>query len=282
MFLQGKDQWRGYNGQGKDDNHRPHHSQEDQDNISQDVHNPGSQDDHSQDHSQDKQDNCTHEVHTQESQGIHSEEVQNNCSLEIHSQEDQFSYSSEDQDDSSLTRNDNHSKAQGKRILKKPLATINKHRVVREKADFHYQRNVERIKQRHSLMHKVKKFVVGESARLRIPRIDWTNTHVHCLHCIVVQVVGKTQDMYCLRCSFCVLDNYDAFGLMILIHLQVATILQRKVGKMKHRYPWEKLPESKHRGMLSQKIDATVVLGLVIPESVAARKLDRAEVIMLE
>ena len=91
--------------------------------------------------------------------------------------------------------------------MKKPLATFSKHRLVREKADFQYRRNAERMKRKHSLMHKVKKFVVGESVSLRIPRIDRTATDVHRLPCIIVQVVGKTQDMYRLRCSSGVLDR---------------------------------------------------------------------------
>ena len=63
--------------------------------------------------------------------------------------------------------------------MKKPLATLSKHRNVREKADVLYRRNAERMRHKHSLVHKVKKFAIGESVGLRIPRIDRTATDVH-------------------------------------------------------------------------------------------------------
>jgi len=91
--------------------------------------------------------------------------------------------------------------------MKKPLATLSKHRNVRKKADILYQINAERMKHKHSLVHKVKKFAVEESVGLRIPRIDWTTTDVHRLPCVIVKVVGKAQDMYCLRCCSGVLDK---------------------------------------------------------------------------
>ena len=90
---------------------------------------------------------------------------------------------------------------------KKPLATLIKHRNVREKADIHYRKNAERMKRKHSLVHKVKKFAVGESVGLRIPRIDRSATDVHRLPCVIVKVAGKTQDMYRLRCCSGVLDK---------------------------------------------------------------------------
>ena len=105
-----------------------------------------------------------------------------------------------------LEHDDNVSQAP-KKHLKKPLATLSKHRNVREKADFLYRRNAERMKQKHSLVHKVKKFSVGESVGLRIPRIDRTATDVHRLPCVIVKVVGKAQDMYRLRCSSGVLHK---------------------------------------------------------------------------
>lgn len=212
--------------QEKQDNFSPvdqdNHSQEDQKNYSQEEQSQESLDDHSQD----KKDNCNPEDHdspsqkdqhqeyqdnySQENWGNYSEEKKDNRSPDNQnnlSHEEQNNFSSEDQEDSSQMRRDTHSKAQGKKILRKPLATMNKHRLVREKADFHYRRNAERMKQKHSLMHRVKKFAVGESVSLRIPRIDRTATDVHRLPCVIVQVVGKTQDMYRLRCSSGVLDR---------------------------------------------------------------------------
>ena len=91
--------------------------------------------------------------------------------------------------------------------IKKPLATLNKHRNICEKADVLYRRNAERMKHKHLLVHKVKKFAVGESVGLRIPRIDQTATDVHRLPCVIVKMVGKAQDMYCLWCCSGVLDK---------------------------------------------------------------------------
>ena len=48
---------------------------------------------------------------------------------------------------------------------------------------------------------------MGESVGLEIPRIDRTATDVHRLPCATVQVVGKAQDMYRLRCSSGVLNK---------------------------------------------------------------------------
>lgn len=92
-------------------------------------------------------------------------------------------------------------------LKKKPLATFKKHKNVREKADYFYRRNAERMKKRYSMHHKIKELAVGQSVSLRIPRIDRTCTDVQRLPCIVIQVVGRSRDMYRLRCKSGVLDR---------------------------------------------------------------------------
>ena len=49
---------------------------------------------------------------------------------------------------------------------------------------------------------KTHTFAVGEYASLRIPRIDRTSTDLQRLPCVVVQVLGKAQEMYRLRCKY--------------------------------------------------------------------------------
>ena len=63
------------------------------------------------------------------------------------------------------------------------------------------------MKHKHSLVNKVKKFAVGDSVGLWIPRIDRTATDVHRLPCVIVKVAGKRQDMYRLKCCSGVLDR---------------------------------------------------------------------------
>ena len=82
--------------------------------------------------------------------------------------------------------------------MQKPLATFPKHRNVQEKAHVAYQKNAERMKQKHFKIHK---FEVGEYASLRIPRIDQTSTDLQHLPCVIVEVIGKAQTMYRLRCK---------------------------------------------------------------------------------
>ena len=63
------------------------------------------------------------------------------------------------------------------------------------------------MKRKHSMVHKVKKFAVGESVGLWIPRIDQTTTDVHRLPCVIIKVAGKTQEMYGFWCCSDVLDK---------------------------------------------------------------------------
>ena len=212
-----------YKGQEIDDinsqeeQNKHYQEEEDNDSLGQDNHRQEAQDNDNQEE-QDKHSREEHDSHGQVEQDNHSQEE-----LDSHSQEKQDShwpdeqnnhipetfngYSSEEQEYFSKTTKESYSKTHGKKILKKPLATMKKHRNVREKADFQYRRNAKRMKHKHSLVHKVKKFVVGQSVSLRIPRIDRTATDVHRLPCVIVQVVGKTQDMYRLRCTSGVLDR---------------------------------------------------------------------------
>lgn len=67
------------------------------------------------------------------------------------------------------------------------------------------------MKQKYSKSSKVHKFEVGEYVSLRIPRIDRSSTDLHRLPCVVVEVVGKSQAMYRLRCKYGVLKTcFDA------------------------------------------------------------------------
>ena len=94
----------------------------------------------------------------------------------------------------------------------KPLATLKKHKAVREKADLAYRQSAERMQRKHSQQHKVRIFNVGESASLHIPRIDRAATDVQRLPCVIVQVVGKAQTMYRLRCASGVLARCYTAG----------------------------------------------------------------------
>jgi len=92
-------------------------------------------------------------------------------------------------------------------IPQKPLATLSKHQKVRQKAHAAYTHNAERMKLKHSKRVKTHKFTVGEYASLRIPRIDRTSTDLQRLPCVVVQVTGKSQEMYRLRSKYGVLRS---------------------------------------------------------------------------
>ena len=87
----------------------------------------------------------------------------------------------------------------------KPLATIEKHLSVRNRADEAYRKNALRMEQKYSKQHKVKTFKPGDCVSVRVPRIDRASTDPQCLACIVVQVVGKAKALYRLRCKFGVL-----------------------------------------------------------------------------
>ena len=80
--------------------------------------------------------------------------------------------------------------------MQKALATLPKHREVREKAHAAYTENAERMKRKHSKNVKTHTFAVREYASLHIPRIDRTCRDLQRLPCVVVEVVGKAQAMY--------------------------------------------------------------------------------------
>eukprot|EP00731_Ephydatia_muelleri_P035440 Em0124g10a len=84
---------------------------------------------------------------------------------------------------------------------RKQLATIEKHRLVREKADMNYMKTALKMQEKFSKMHKVREFRVGEYVSVRIPRIDRSCTDLLRLPCIVVEVVGKAQSLHRLRCK---------------------------------------------------------------------------------
>ena len=90
---------------------------------------------------------------------------------------------------------------------KKTLATLKKHKAVREKADLAYRKNAERMQHKYSKQRKVHVFSVGESPSLRIPCIDRAATDLQRLPCVVVMVTGKAQMMYRLQCSYRVLNR---------------------------------------------------------------------------
>ena len=54
----------------------------------------------------------------------------------------------------------------------KQLVTIEKHRLVREKADMNYMKTALKMQEKFSKMHTVREFRVGEHVSVRIPRID--------------------------------------------------------------------------------------------------------------
>eukprot|EP00731_Ephydatia_muelleri_P003675 Em0001g3675a len=72
----------------------------------------------------------------------------------------------------------------------KQLETIEKHRLVREKADMNYMKTALKMQEKFSKMHKVREFRVGEHVSIRIPRIDRSCTDLLRLPCIVVEVVA--------------------------------------------------------------------------------------------
>ena len=84
---------------------------------------------------------------------------------------------------------------------RKQLATIEKHRLVREKADMNYMKNVLKMQERFSKMHTVREFRVGEHVSFWILRIDQSCTDLLRLPCIIVEVVGKAQSLHRLRCK---------------------------------------------------------------------------------
>ena len=82
-----------------------------------------------------------------------------------------------------------------------PLATVEKHLKVHEKANDAYLATAKRMTKKYSKQHKVKEFLVGENASLRIPRIDRTCSDMLRLPCVIVQISGEHHSLYRLRCS---------------------------------------------------------------------------------
>ena len=60
---------------------------------------------------------------------------------------------------------------------------------------------------KYSKQHKVKEFLVGENASLRIPCIDRTCSDMLRLPCVIVQISGEHHSLYRLRCSSGVLQR---------------------------------------------------------------------------
>ena len=88
-----------------------------------------------------------------------------------------------------------------------PLATVEKHLKVREKANDAYLAPEKRMTKKYSKQHKVKEFLVGENASQRIPRIDRTCSDMLCLPYVIVQITGEHYSLYRLRCSSGVLQR---------------------------------------------------------------------------
>eukprot|EP00731_Ephydatia_muelleri_P010267 Em0005g853a len=88
-----------------------------------------------------------------------------------------------------------------------PLATVEKHLKVREKANDAYLATAKRMTKKYSNQHKVKEFLVGDNASLHIPCIDRTCSDMLCLPCVIVQISGDHHSLYRLRCSSGVLQR---------------------------------------------------------------------------
>ena len=63
------------------------------------------------------------------------------------------------------------------------------------------------MKEKYAKKTKIHDFRVGEYASVRIPRIDRAATDLQRLPCIIVEVIGKAQCMYRLRCRYGVLRS---------------------------------------------------------------------------
>ena len=130
--------------------------------------------------------------------------------------------------------------------FRKPLATTEKHRSVREKADKAYRKNANRMKLKHAKQHKVKDFRVGECVSVRVPRIDRASTDPQRLPCVVVEVVGKSQAAYRLRCKSGVLkvcyhagdlEAYSgSYGIPVIGWKEAARVSLREAAKQSA--PW--------------------------------------------
>ena len=106
------------------------------------------------------------------------------------------------------------------------MGTSKKHIEKRKHADYHYQQNAIRMRDRYN-KKKVHNFKVGDKVALRIPRIDRTTTDLHRLPCIIIQCHGKKQFSYQLQCEYGILNaTYPSSELEVyngLLHLPEVT-----------------------------------------------------------
>ena len=63
------------------------------------------------------------------------------------------------------------------------------------------------MKIKYAKQQNVRTYSVGESVSVKVPRIDRTSTDLSRIPCVVVQRVGKAQDLYRLRCKSGVLSS---------------------------------------------------------------------------
>ncbi|KAL5516751.1 hypothetical protein EMCRGX_G002158 [Ephydatia muelleri] len=98
--------------------------------------------------------------------------------------------------------------------LPRSLGTKKIHLEIRNKADASYLKSIERMGQKYSKHNgnHIKKFAVGDSVSVRVPRIDRANTDLERLPCIVVEIVGKACSMYRLCCKEGVLKTCYSAG----------------------------------------------------------------------
>ena len=133
-------------------------------------------------------------------------------------------------------------------------------------------KNAERIKQKHSKYSKTHKYEVGEYAGLRIPRIDRSSTDLQRLPCIIVEVIGKAQSMYRLRCKFGILQT--CFHAGDLEPFKATYDIPVEGWQGNHSLHYEKQHAGKHHGIHSRRTTAIVSQAHVRHADVTARKLE--------
>ena len=69
-----------------------------------------------------------------------------------------------------------------------------------------------KMKIKYAKQQNVRTYSVGESVSVKVPRIDRTCTDLPRIPCVVVQRVGKAQELYRLRCKSGVLSNCFSAG----------------------------------------------------------------------
>ena len=144
----------------------------------------------------------------------------------------------------------------------KPLATLQKHKAVREKANLAYRQTAERMQHKQSQQHKVRTFNVGES-----------------VVCIFLELIGQLQTCSIYPASlfrwlakhttctvFTVrlrsLPNFIVYA--IWSHSLVAIVYLSMTGRMILGYSREKLLKSRNHGMHLLETSATAVRVAVI------------------